>query len=105
MATKKDELDPTVTTETQPSVDAGLPTALQQESAANPNPIVVDSTASDLKDADGVSLPDSKYPTAFYIGSNIPYCTVCGEQYLTELDGTPKCAEARPDCPRTNAHP
>jgi len=93
MATKKDEIDPT------------LPTAIQQEVADSPFVAPVDSTASDLKDADGVSLPDSKYPTAFYRGSNIPYCNVCGEQYLTELDGTPKCAESRADCPRTNANP
>ena len=82
MATKKDELDPTIET--------------QQEVADIPTPVYgVDE-----------AVPTAfKYPTDFYIGSNIPYCKTCGEQYLTDLDGAPKCAESRPDCPRTNAHP
>ncbi len=90
-------------TATQQNVNAVLPTAIQQENkvvGAQP----IDSTASDLKDIHGVSLPDSKYPTAFYIGSGIPYCKKCGEQYLSNLDGSPRCAEALSDCPRTNAH-
>ena len=81
MATKKDELDPTIET--------------QQEVADIPVPVY---------GVDEAPQPAFKYPTEFYIGSNIPYCKTCGEQYLTNLDGTPKCAESRPDCPRTNAH-
>lgn len=81
MATKKDELDPTI--ETQPDV-AVIPVPVYGVDEAPQTAFV--------------------YPTAFYIGSNIPYCKLCGEQYLTDLDGFPKCAESRPDCPRTNAH-
>ena len=97
MATKKDELDPTIETQ-QEVVDIPAPIAVDI-----PAPIAVN-TSVPVYGVDEVVPIVLKYPTAFYIGSNIPYCKTCGEQYLTDLDGTPKCAEARPDCPRTNAH-
>jgi hypothetical protein len=44
--------------------------------------------------------PQGTYATEYFKANGIPYCDRCGEQFHSDSEGNPVCAESLSDCPR-----